>query len=336
MKVMDHPLFRRFWYPVMPLEDLKAGPRRFELLGEGLALFLDAEGRPAALEDRCCHRSARLSLGRVEGGILACGYHGWEYDRTGQCVRMPQVPGQKPGPQRRVRAFRCEARYGYAWVALEEPLYEIPRIPEAEQPGWRLVHEFYEVWNVAALRVMENELDMAHPSFVHLGTFGTPEHLVAKDAVIEEFEGGFHYRGRLGVAIAHHAQAAPNERRLDCTWYAPFAVRLGIHYADGPGHVVVNIQVPVADNRSHMVQFCLIEDRDGKADVAKILDFDRRVTLEDKRILESTDPDIPLDLKSEQHMPSDQPGIAMRRILKRLIESDSSAREAGAPPPSSP
>ena len=319
MKVMAEPVFRRFWYPVIPLERLSDGPKRFELLGEALVLFLGADGAPAALEDRCCHRSARLSLGSVTEGVLACAYHGWQYDRSGQCVRMPQVPDQKPGPQRRVKAFRCEARYGYAWVALEEPLYAIPRIPEAENPGFRLVHEFYEVWNTAALRVMENELDMAHPSFVHLGTFGTPEHLVAKDAVIEEFDGGFHYRGRLGVAIAHHAQRDANERRLDCTWYAPFAVRLGIHYPDGPSHVVVNIQVPIADDRSHMVQFCLIEGGAG-VDIDKIVAFDRKVTLEDKRILEGTDPDVPLDMKSEQHMPSDQPGIAMRRMLKRLID----------------
>jgi phenylpropionate dioxygenase-like ring-hydroxylating dioxygenase large terminal subunit len=183
--------------------------------------------------------------------------------------------------------------------------------------------------------VMENELDMAHPSFVHLGTFGTPEHLVAKDAVIEEFEGGFHYRGRLGVAIAHHAQDVANERRLDCTWFAPFAVRLGIHYPNGPAHVVVNIQVPLADDRSQMVQFCLIEDRGQGVDIDKVVAFDRKVTLEDKRILESTDPDVPLDLQSERHMPSDQPGIAMRRILKRLIERDTSDRAAGAPPASS-
>jgi phenylpropionate dioxygenase-like ring-hydroxylating dioxygenase large terminal subunit len=322
MKVTAHPVFRRFWYPVVPLENLASGPQRFELLGQGLALFLDAQGAPAALEDRCCHRSARLSLGKVCDGFLACAYHGWQYDRSGQCVLMPQLPGQKPGPQRKVKAFRCEARYGYAWVALEEPLYDIPRIPEAEDPAFRLVHEFYEEWRTAALRVMENELDMAHPSFVHLGTFGTPEHLVAKDAVIEEFDGGFHYRGRLGVAIAHHAQDAANERSLDCTWFAPFAVRLGIHYPNGPAHIVVNIQVPLADDRSQMVQFCLIEDRGQGVDSGKIVAFDRAVTLEDKRILESTDPDVPLDLQSERHMPSDQPGLAMRRILKQLIERD--------------
>jgi hypothetical protein len=69
-----------------------------------------------------------------------------------------------------------------------------------------------------------------------------------------------------------------------------------------------------------MVQFCLVEDRGQGVDLAKVLAFDRAVTLEDKRILEGTDPDVPLDMKSEQHMPSDQPGIAMRRILRRLIE----------------
>ena len=73
-------------------------------------------------------------------------------------------------------------------------------------------------------------------------------------------------------------------------------------------------------NAFSVVQFCLIEDRGQGVDVDKILAFDRKVTLEDKRILESTDPDVPLDMQSERHMPSDQPGIAMRRILKRLIE----------------
>jgi phenylpropionate dioxygenase-like ring-hydroxylating dioxygenase large terminal subunit len=322
MKVTDHAVFRRFWYPVMPLECLREGPRRFELLGQGLALFVDSAGRPAALEDRCCHRSARLSLGRVCGDALACAYHGWEYDRSGQCVRVPQLPGQDPGAHRRVRAFRCEARYGYAWVALEDPLYDIPRIPEADNPAFRLVHEFYETWDVAALRVMENELDMAHPSFVHLGTFGTPEHLTASDAVLDEFDGGFHYRARLGVAVAHHAQSVPNERLLDCTWYAPFTVRLRINYGDGPAHVVVNMQVPLADDRSQMVQFCLVEDAKGEADIDRIVAFDRRVTLEDQRVLESTDPDVPLDPRAERHMPSDEPGMAMRRAVKRLIDAN--------------
>ncbi len=45
-------------------------------------LFLDGEGNPAALEDRCCHRTAKLSKGWCRNGNIVCGYHGWEYDVT--------------------------------------------------------------------------------------------------------------------------------------------------------------------------------------------------------------------------------------------------------------
>jgi phenylpropionate dioxygenase-like ring-hydroxylating dioxygenase large terminal subunit len=266
------------------------------------------------------HRSAQLSLGTVKDGVIACPYHGWQYDAAGQCVLMPQLPNVKPGPDRRVRAFRCQARYGYAWVALEEPLRDIPRIPEADAPGFRLVHEFYEPWGCAALRMMENEMDMAHPAFVHLNTFGSADHLGPSEMALEEFDGGFHWRGKIGCAIAHHAQDRPNHRVFDFTYYEPFVVRMRIGYPDGPAHVVVNISSPVANDRTQLVQFCCIEERGGAPDVQKAVAFDRAITLEDKALLEGTDPDVPLDMAAERHLPTDQPGIAMRRMLKRLIE----------------
>ncbi len=49
-------VLRRFWYATLPLDKLKDGPKPFTL-GENIVLFLDAEGRPAALADRCCHRT---------------------------------------------------------------------------------------------------------------------------------------------------------------------------------------------------------------------------------------------------------------------------------------
>ena len=322
MLVMDHPVFRRFWYPVIPVEHLKDGPRRFELLGRPLALFLDARGAPAALEDRCCHRSARLSIGKVVDGLIACPYHGWQYQRDGQCMLMPQFPGRTPGESDRVQSFRCQERYGYAWVALEEPLCDIPRFPEAETGTFTVVHEFYEPWDVAGLRVMENELDMAHPGFVHLGTFGSPDHLLPVDIVIKETDFGLHYSSRIGVSTAHHAHETANERLFDCTWFAPFGLRLRINYADGgPPHVIGNFQVPIANGRTQFVQFCMIEQNRG-IDPDKVVAFDRAVTLEDKRVLESTDPDVPLDPRLERHMASDQPGVVMRRILKWIIERE--------------
>ena len=56
-------MFRKFWHAVMPLSALADGPKPFTLLGEDIVLFLDETGAPAALKDRCCHRTAKLSKG---------------------------------------------------------------------------------------------------------------------------------------------------------------------------------------------------------------------------------------------------------------------------------
>lgn len=320
VNVMEHAVFRRFWYPVMPVSLLQDGPRRFVLLGQALVLFLDEHYMPAALEDRCCHRSARLSQGMVCNGAVACPYHGWQFNRAGQCTRVPQMPGSPINSTRKVQAFSCQQRYGYAWVALDDPLYDIPRIPEAEDSSFRIVHEFYEQWQVSPLRVMENELDMAHPAFVHLGTFGNPDHLLPTDQVVTEFDGGLHYSSRLPVDIAHHAQDRQNEREIDATWFLPFVCRIRLNYADGPPHILVNAQVPISHGQTMLVQFILLANQGEGIDVEKIIAFDRAVTLEDKLLLEGTDPDVPLDSRAEQHMVSDQAGIVMRRALKSLIE----------------
>ncbi len=58
-------MLRRFWYATMPSITSKDGPQPFTLLGEPIVLFLDAKGEPAALEDRCCHRTAKLLEGLV-------------------------------------------------------------------------------------------------------------------------------------------------------------------------------------------------------------------------------------------------------------------------------
>ena len=80
---------------------------------------------------------------------------------------MPQLEDDHKIPASyRVDAYHCTERYGYVWVCLEEPLIDIPAIDEARDDSYRLMQEFYEPWQCAGLRVMENELDLAHPTFV--------------------------------------------------------------------------------------------------------------------------------------------------------------------------
>lgn len=185
------PVLRRFWYAIMPMDHLKDGPKPFTLLGQPIVLFLDDKGEPAALEDRCCHRTARLSKGWCNNGHVVCGYHGWEYDRDGKLVMVPQFPFEQPIPEARARAFRARQRYGYVWVALDEPLSDIPDIPEDGKPGYRRIHQFYDTWNTAALRLMENSFDNAHFAFVHKSTFGDISQPKPEKYEIVETEEGF-------------------------------------------------------------------------------------------------------------------------------------------------
>ena len=177
MLVTQQPVLRRFWYPVMPIANLTDGPQSFTLLGEPLVLWLTAEGKPAALRDRCCHRSAKLSMGIVQNGCVRCPYHGWEYDESGVCAKVPQLDPAATIPKTyRVEFFQCAERYGYAWVCLSNnPLLPLPEIPEADVPSNRLIPQFYEPWQCSGLRVMENSFDNAHFSIVHAESFGVTE-----------------------------------------------------------------------------------------------------------------------------------------------------------------
>ena len=106
-------------------------------------------------------------------------------------------------------------------------------------------------------------------------------------------------------------------------WYLPFTRKLGITYPNGLRHSIVTSAVPIDDASSMIVQFVFRNDTENQVKAADVIAFDRKVTDEDRPILESTDPDVPLDLSGgyEAHMPSDRPGLIMRRRLLELLRA---------------
>ncbi len=313
----------------MPLDYLRQGPQTFTLLGQNLVLWLNAAGQPAAVEDRCCHRSARLSQGKVQQGHIQCPYHGWCFDAGGACVQVPQLPQKTIPNSYRVKAFNCTQRYGYAWVCLGTPLADLPTIAEADDPKFRHIPEFYEVWHCAGLRLMENSFDNAHPHFVHERTFGLQQEPVppVPDSFTET-TAGFQMTYRLPVKNTDMQKQ--NLQMTDETtvrisqgiWYMPFVRSLKITYPNGLVHLIFTAATPIDDQSIQVVQFCLRNDSETEAKASDIIAFDRAVTLEDKAVLEGTDYDVPLDIQTEQHMASDKPGIVMRHRLAALIRNN--------------
>ena len=75
---------RNCWYVAAWAAEVGAAPLARTICGAPVALFRTGSGEAVALEDRCCHRNLPLSMGRVEGEALRCGYHGLLFDRDGR------------------------------------------------------------------------------------------------------------------------------------------------------------------------------------------------------------------------------------------------------------
>jgi phenylpropionate dioxygenase-like ring-hydroxylating dioxygenase large terminal subunit len=335
MLVTQQPVLRRFWHAVMPMQQLQDGrPHAFTLLGENIVLFLGADGQPAALKDRCCHRTARLSKGACINGALQCGYHGWTYNTQGRVIRIPQYDEARAiPPDYCTPAYACQERYGYAWVALAEPLAPVPDIPEFDDPAYRTIYQFYETWATSPLRALENSFDNAHFSFVHRATFGVAEQPQPSRYELVEQDGGFYAETVIAAAnpVAFQRVSGSREpitqRHMRNAYYLPFSRRLDIEYpgTDGkPGvrHIIINCFTPIDDGHLQLVQWLFRNDSEADCPEQLLIEFDHVITREDKDILESTDPDAVVDTRRrgvEYSMDSDRPGMLIRKQLMALL-----------------
>ena len=173
-----------WWWPVCLATELGVQPQGVRLLDQPLVLWRDALGQPVAMVDRCPHRGAQLSMGRVVDGHLQCPYHGWRFEPAGRCVGIPAQPGFTPPASSRVCRYPVAEHEGLIWVALGADTPEVPDAAEPEQtplpnlshlPSRRLIYGPFDV-ATSAPRAVENFLDTSHFAFVHEGWLGAADH----------------------------------------------------------------------------------------------------------------------------------------------------------------
>jgi phenylpropionate dioxygenase-like ring-hydroxylating dioxygenase large terminal subunit len=329
MKIGDSPVFRRFWYIAMPTAKLDEGPQPFSLFGEEMVIWRAADGTVSALADHCCHRSARLSLGETKADSIACPYHGWEFNTQGQCTLIPQRPDVAPPASARVRAYRTALRYGFVWVAVEDPLYPVPDLPEAEAAGFRLIPCFHETWEMSVFRLVDNWFDLSHIAFVHRDTQGDISRPEPVKEEVDEFEFGLISRAAVPVANRNVGKsytgidADTTTRYRTITWWAPNCRKLHITFPNGLQHIIFTTATPLADSRILYTQFCIRNDTEAEVPAAAAIAHDRKVTSEDRVILESTLPDVPIleHEAPEAGMPADRSNNLARKKLRQLVQS---------------
>lgn len=167
---------RNHWYAAAWSHEIGEKPLGRRLLDEPVVMFRQADGRVAALIDRCPHRLVPLSLGSCVEGRLRCTYHGLEFDGEGRCVHIPGQTNIPPNAE--VRKFPAIERYGLVWLWMGTPADADPaRLPKVEkhgEAGWDILEGGYQYHPSNYRNIIENLMDPAHTTFVHKNTIGNP------------------------------------------------------------------------------------------------------------------------------------------------------------------
>jgi len=177
------------------------------LLNEPVLLYRDNRGAVVALENRCCHRSAPLHLGRKEGDCVRCMYHGLKFDPQGICV---EIPGQAQIPPKTcVKTFPVVERHRLVWIWMGDPSLANPKdIVDYfwhDSPNWRMKPGYIH-YQANYKLIIDNLLDFTHLAWVHPNTLGTESAAGLKPQIERDNNGA----GTLTISRWYHNDDMPN------------------------------------------------------------------------------------------------------------------------------
>lgn len=317
---------RGCWFPVLEIADVASDPVAVRLLGEDLVVWRSSGGKVEVAPDRCPHREAPLSAGKLTNGVLSCAYHGWSFGEDGVCVSIPSSGDQRSiPPAAHLGCYPAQERYGMIWVCPGEPASALPEIPQELDPAFRRINTGIEQWAVSTPRLVDNFMDFSHFPWVHTGTFGKGQDPVVPQLELGELDAGFYgYRYEVDAANPDEAVATSGStedvvhRVMTTGFHLPFTVRSTIAYDDGLEHILLLCSTPVDDLHS-LFTFVVWRNDDHSTDPEEIIAFDRAIGAEDKAMLEQIPGTMPLDRVGLASVQSDKPSVEWRRQLLELI-----------------
>jgi len=175
---------RNAWYVIGFSHELGEKPLVRHICDHRVVLFRGENGDPVALLDRCPHRAASLSQGKIVGPGIQCPYHGIEFGNGGRCRKIPSQDRIPDGM--RVRSFPIHEVWKWLWIWPGDPAKADPAlIPDHDElkltaSGWYAMPKFIVPMPGSFEMLHENLLDTTHISFLHHGSFdagamaGTP------------------------------------------------------------------------------------------------------------------------------------------------------------------
>ncbi|KAF5726287.1 protein TIC 55 chloroplastic [Tripterygium wilfordii] len=160
------------WYPLYLTKDVPDdAPLGLTVFDKQIVLYKDANGELQCFQDRCPHRLAKLSEGQLINGRLECLYHGWQFESSGMCVKIPQLPSNAKIPRSAcAKTYEVRDSQGVVWVWMSRKTppngNKLPWIENFSRPGFQDDSGIHELPYDHSI-LLENLMDPAHVPISH-------------------------------------------------------------------------------------------------------------------------------------------------------------------------
>lgn len=224
--LIDQPLYRR-------------------ILGQAVMLLRDPEGKVTALPNRCPHRFAPFDRGRIEDGVIHCGYHGLQFSFAGRCIFNPHGDGTI-APNAHLKPWPLVERYGLHWIwmgdaAMADPA-SIPDYAMVFNPALKTIRRYLHTHSNYEL-LADNLLDLGHTAYLHGTSLGS-QAIIQSDRTVKRVGDDVIYEldAPDGTAPPLFQEVMPwyRDRKVDhwmtSVWRAPGQIQQQIAFAMAGAH----------------------------------------------------------------------------------------------------
>ena len=215
---------------------------------------------------------------------------------------IPQAPDVEIPRKAKTPTYYCQEKFGLVWVALKNPEFDLPNIPEYENTDWKLVNTGPFNWNSDSSRQVENFTDFGHFPWVHPGLLGDPERPKVPDCKVTIKDSVLHYSVVRPEAtnsddfpIFANEEVVKPERRSVYELHLPYTIVLRLGWGGNKGMVYFFTSQPISHNKCR--GFCIVGRNYNHNDPDTVLqDFEQVIFDQDKRVVESQRPQqVPFD-----------------------------------------
>jgi len=181
-------MIRNQWYAILESKNVKkgrvTGVRR---LGENLALWRTGNNEIACIANKCVHRGASLSAGKMIKDNLQCPFHGLQYDAQGKVVLIPANGKAQPiADYYKVASYATKELHDFIWIFWGDKAENLPELPFFKDIDKSFSYiTTVSPWPMHYTRCIENQLDVAHLPFVHSTTIGSGNDTVVNGPIIK-------------------------------------------------------------------------------------------------------------------------------------------------------